>query len=373
MLAQGAACSIGDHLHPTGEIDRSTYRTVGAAYHHVREREPWAVGSTNLAEIGVISAEAASRPQLAGIPGHHVDADEGAVRLLLEGRFTFDVLDLESDLAGYRLIILPDVVEVSPKLKAKINAFVKAGGRVLLTGKSGIDPSKGFVFDIGAKWRGASPYTEGDYLLPVEELRASFVDNPLFMYEVAERIEVTSGKSLGDIYDPYFDRSMRQFSGHVNTPSQPEPSGYDAGSEKGGFIYLAHPLFTAYKRIGAIAILEIVEKVVAHALGRPRMIDTSLPRAGRATLRRQEKEKRDVLHLLHATPALRGSIRGDNVQPIQDLVTLPDIAVSVEADRKVRSVKLVPTGEALPYQQKKGRISFIVPAVTGHQMVEIGY
>ena len=27
MLAQGATCSIGDHLHPTGALDRSTYRT----------------------------------------------------------------------------------------------------------------------------------------------------------------------------------------------------------------------------------------------------------------------------------------------------------------------------------------------------------
>ena len=97
---------------------------------------------------------------------------------------------------------------------------------------------------------------------------------------------------------------------------------------------MAHPLFTAYKRIGAVAMLEIAEKVVAHALGQRRMIETSLPRAGRATLRRQAKEKRDVLHLLHATPVLRGSIRGDNVQPIQDLVTLPDIEVSVEAKGK---------------------------------------
>ena len=39
--------------------------------------------------------------------------------LLLEGRFTFDVLDLESDFSPYRLLILPDVIEVSPKLRTK--------------------------------------------------------------------------------------------------------------------------------------------------------------------------------------------------------------------------------------------------------------
>ncbi|MEX0853652.1 MAG: alpha-amylase family protein [Bauldia sp.] len=373
MLAQGARCSIGDHLHPTGAIDRSTYATIGPAYSHVKAREPWAVGSINLAEIGVLSAEAAARPPLAGIPGHHVDADEGAVRLLLEGKFTFDVLDLESDFSPYRLLILPDVVAVSRRLKAKVNAFVKGGGRVLLTGMSGVDPEKGFVFDVGARWEGHSPWTEGDYLLPIEPLRASFVGDPLFMYEVAERIKVKSGTSLGQIYDPYFDRSAKQFSGHVNTPSRPDPSGYDAGSEKGAFVYVAHPLFTAYKRIGAVAMLEIAEKVVAHALGTRRMIETSLPRAGRATLRWQTHEKREVLHLLHVTPALRGVIRGDQVQPIQDLLTLNDIDVDVAANGNVKAVRLVPGGKALTFKQGRGRVQFTVPELTGHQIVEISY
>jgi hypothetical protein len=373
MLAQGAACSIGDHLHPTGAIDQTTYRTIAPAYAHVRACEPWATGSENLAEIGVISTEAAARPRLAGIPSHHVDADEGIVRALLECRFTFDVLDLESELSKYRLVILPDAVAVGPKLKARVNAYVKSGGRVLLTGKSGIDPEKGFLFDVGAKWQGPSPFATGDYLLPIVPLRASFVGDPLFMYEVAERIKVKSGTSLGDIYDPYFDRSAKHFSGHVNTPSQPDSSGYDAGSEKGGFVYMAHPLFTAYKRIGAVAMLEIAEKVIERGLGTRRMIETSLPRAGRATLRRQAGENRDVLHLLHATPALRGNIRGDSVQPIQDLVSLPDIAVSVAVDRKVRSATLVPSGEPLAFAQKAGRVAFTVPKLIGHQMVEIAY
>jgi hypothetical protein len=373
MIAQGAKCSIGDHLHPTGAIDRSTYRTITEAYGHVKECEPWVEGSVNRAEIAVLSAEAAARPRLAGIPGHHVDADEGAVRLLLEGKFTFDVLDLDSEFSGYRLLILPDVIEVGAKLNAKIAAFAKAGGRILLTGKSGIDPKKGFLFDVGAKWRGPSPYTEGDYLLPSKQLRASFVDDPLFMYEVAERIEAKKGHSLGDVYDPYFDRLAKHFSGHVNTPSQPDPSGFAAGAENGAFVYMAHPLFTAYKRIGSVAMLEIAENVVLHALGQRRMIETSLPRAGRATLRRQKKEKRDVLHLLYATPALRGSIRGDNVQPIQDVVALNGVAVSIEADRKVRSVRLAPLGTALEFKNRQGRVEFTVPELYAHQMVELLY
>ncbi|WP_342361862.1 alpha-amylase family protein [Terrarubrum flagellatum] len=373
MLAQGSRCLIGDHLHPTGAIDKTTYNAVGVAYAHVKACEPWAVDSKNRAEIGILSTEAARRPRLAGRPTHHDGSDDGVARLLLEGKFTFDFLDSESDFSGYRLIILPDSIEITPALKAKVASCVERGARVLLTGKSGIDSEKGFVFDVGAKWEGTSPNKAGDYLLPSADLRASFVNHPLFMYAPSERIKVTDGKSLGVVHDPYFDRTPAHFSGHVHTPPQPESSGYDAGVEKGGYVYLAHPFFDAYKRIGAVAMMEIAEKAVAHALGRRRMIETNLPRAGRATLRRQARENRDVLHLLHATPALRGFIRNENVQPIQDLVTLHDIDASIETDRPVKSVRLAPFGDALPFDMKDGRVLFRVPRLRGHAMIEIAY
>ena len=113
--------------------------------------------------------------------------------------------------------------------------------------------------------------------------------------------------------------------------------------------------------------LEVAEKLVEHALQGDRTLKTSLPRAGRATLRRQPERKREVLHLLHATPVLRGVIRGDQVQPIQDLITLNDVEVSLRAEGKVRSVKEVPTGKPLTFRQAAGRVSFKVPTLRGTQ------
>lgn len=369
MLAQGARCLIGDHLHPTGAMDHTTYHAVGHAYAHVEACEPWAVGSTNVAEIGVLSAEGVERPKLAGIPRHHEDADEGCVRMLLESKFTFDVLDAESDFSPYRLLILPDVVKVSTDLQTKIEVFAKAGGRVLLTGRSGIDADHGFVFDVGATWEGTSPNKGGDYQMPNAGLRAPFVNDPLFMYAPSERIRISNGTSLGVTHDPYFDRAPNHFSGHVNTPSKLEPSGYNGAVEHGAFMYVAHPIFGAYKRIGAVAMLEMGEALIAHALARPKHIETSLPHAGRVTLRRQPG--RDVLHLLHASPVLRGHIRNDNVQPIQDLVTLADIEVSVATDHDIEAVTLQPSGASLEFRLVDGRVHFTVARLRGHAMIEL--
>ena len=371
MIAQGARCLIGDHLHPTGSFDETTYAAVGHAYAHVEACEPWAEGSTNVAEIGVLSVEGSIHPRLAGTPRHHDDADEGVVRALLESKFTFDVLDPDSDFTPYRLLILPDAVVVTDALATKIKAFAAGGGRVLLTGRSGLTSACKPLFGIGATFEGVSPNSNGDYILPIAELRAPFVNDPLFTYTPSQRIKATDGRSLGVVHDPYFDRAPQHFSGHVNTPSQPDPSGYDAGVQKGAFTYMAHPLFSTYKRIGAVAMLDIVERVVAFALGGRRRIETSLPRAARATLRRQADKGRHVVHLLHANPVLRGNIRNENVQPIQDLVTLTDVTVCVDVGGPAKSVRLVPEGKPVHFRVEEGRVTFTVPALRGHAMIEI--
>jgi hypothetical protein len=346
---------------------------IGSSYQWVEACEPWAVDSVNRADIALLSVEAARRPSLVGQPNTPVLEDEGAVRMLLESKFTFDVVDLESDFTNYRLLILPDVVHVDECLKAKINDYVAAGGRVLLTGKSGIDPDMGFQLDCGAVWHGTSENTGGDYVLPIAELQASFVHDPLFMYAPVERIVPTDGTSLGAVYEPYFNRTPRHYSGHIHTPSKPDPTHWAAGVEKGGFTYYAFPIVSAYLRVGAVAMLQIAERLMLRALGGQPLVTTSLPRAGRVTVRSQKGRHRDVVHLMHATPVLRGSLRGVTVQPIQDVLALSNISVSLATTGKVASVTLVPQGQALAFKEDKDRVSFVVPEVKGHQMIEVAY
>lgn len=370
MIAQGAKCCIGDHLRPDGHMDKSTYRAIGEAYSYLETCEPWAQGSTNRAEIGVVSQQAVEQPKFSDMPGHHNHVDDGVVRLLLEGRFTFDLLSLESDLSPYRLIILPDVIAVDDALKAKIDAYLANGGRLLMTGESGLRDGE-FLFDAGAQWHGVSPFEGGDYALPRQDLRSDFVDDPLFMYAPSQQIKATDGESLGVIHDPYFDRAGALFSGHLHTPDKPEPNGYALGTKKGAVTYLAHPIFSIYYQAGPVALAEIVFKAIRLALGQKAMIDATMPMAGRATLRRQATEGRDVLHLLYVNPVRRGTLRDDPVQPIQDIVPLPDVAVDVEAPGDVSSVRLVPQGSAIDFVRDGDRVRFTVPEVRGHQMIEI--
>ena len=58
---------------------------------------------------------------------------------------------------------------------------------------------------------------------------------------------------------------------------------------------------------------------------------------------------------------------------IEDLIPLRDTHVALRLRRKVKSVCLVPEGEALDFSQQDGVVSFTVPEFTSHQMVELAY
>ena len=67
-------------------------------------------------------------------------ADAGAVRILTEGHYLYDIVDASADFSLYKVLILPDDVPVWPALGEAIRAFTASGGKLLATGRSGLDP-----------------------------------------------------------------------------------------------------------------------------------------------------------------------------------------------------------------------------------------
>ena len=120
-------------------------------------------------------------------------ADEGAARVLLEEHFLFELVDRQMSLDGYKLVILPDDIRIDEPLNQLLDAYLAAGGKLLLTGSSGFwKDREEFAFDVGADVGGPSPFSP-DYILPAPDFRADFVDSPLVMYLRSHRLRATSG------------------------------------------------------------------------------------------------------------------------------------------------------------------------------------
>ena len=97
------------------------------------------------------------------------------------------------------------------------------------------------------------------------------------------------------------------------------------------------------------------------------MVTVEAPTATIAALNRQPDQGRLVLHLLHYVPERRG----EAFDVIEDVVPLYGVRVSIKTDAPVTGVALVPQAEAIDFDRNDGHVTFTVPKVEGHQMVEM--
>ena len=379
MIANGSKCSIGDQLHPCGKLDSSTYDMIGSVYREIREKEAWCDHVESAAELAVLSGQTPGRSSAKTLPG-----DVGASRILLEAHIPFDIVDTEMDWSRYRFLLLPDEVRLSPALARKLNSFLENGGRLILSGTSGMaEDREAFLVPLGVDHEGLSPY-QPDYIEPADPFAPESVHTPFVMYMASQRIRVNDGVSLGRVYDPYFNRTYGHFCSHQHTPFRPEPSGYDAGVMSGRILYFAHPVFSIYRAYGAVIVKEFIVNAIRRFMGNGTRLSVSgLPSQGRVTLMRQREEERYVLHLLYANTILRGgevTLDGGTragrsaLEVIEDLNPAGPVHIELNLPENIRSVRLVPEGTELAFTQNPaGTAAFDVPAFTCHSMIELSY
>ncbi|MBC2594584.1 beta-galactosidase trimerization domain-containing protein [Ruficoccus amylovorans] len=383
MLAYGAKCSVGDQLHPVGQLDGSTYEIIGHAYREVARKEAFVEGARNVADAAILSSVSTRAAEAFRNKERDDASDTGAARVLLEEHILFDVIDPQADFTAYRMLVLPDNVAVGPELATKLKSYLAAGGKLFLTGDSGIDSESGqMLFDIGGEVGAPSEFLP-DYLLPTEALRADFVASPLVMYRRSRRLKVTDGESLGEIYDPYFNRAWDHFCSHQHAPARTEPSGYAGGVRKGNVLYLAHPVFSIYRGFGQVALRQIIGRALRSLLGSDETLSLrGLPSTGRVTLTHQEAEARHILHLLYANTINRGGIsdlHGGNAagkqasyEVIDELMPVDNIEVELRPGVAIRAVTLEPEGEPLAFEQSgDGPLRLRLPRLVCHQMIAL--
>ncbi len=373
MIAHGTKCSVGDQLHPSGKLDESTYNLIGAAYAEVEAKEVYCDGAQNVADIGLLSSVAINPSA-----GREVHSDVGAARIMLEGHFLFNVLDSEMDFTPYKLLILPDDVAVDDRLKAKLDIYLSQGGKLLLTGSSGLNTDRtACLWDIGATLEGISPF-QPDYILPAAHLRPDFCQSPMVMYLPSTRLKVAAGESLGDIYDPYFNRTFKHFCSHQHAPNQPETSGYQLGVQHGQITYLAHPVFTLYAGYGSVAYRRFITAVIDHLLGDHRTVRTNMPSSARVSLTHQLEHDRYILHLLYANTITRGgplelsggTVRANQpIEVIEELTPLPDVCVDIKLPVPVGSASTPLSQSQLATQQEAGQLRIQLPRLVNHELI----
>jgi len=363
MLSLGAKCSIGDQLEPSGRISQPVYDRIGSVYAEIEQKEPWCAGARPVTEIAVFTPE-----EFAGTDAGRLSAAIiGATRMLEEGSHQFDIVDSQSDLERYQVLVLPDNIPVSPALASKLESFVVAGGSLIASFESGLGPD-GVEFALsllGVTRMGPAPYSP-DFVVPRGPIGKGLPSTEHVMYlrglEVKARAD---SEVLAETIVPYFNRTWEHFSSHRHTPSSGR-AGYPGIVRSGRAIYFAHPIFTQYHtnapRWCKTLFLNALDLLLPEPLVRHGGPSTTV-----ATLQEQPAHDRQVLHLLHYIPERRSQ----DIDIVEDMIPIYNVPVSVRALRPIKRVACVPQNQDLRFTERDGRVEITVPVVAGHQMVEL--
>lgn len=364
--AFGAGCSIGDQCHPCGKLDDATYTLIGEAYSELETKEAWLDGGINLADVAVLSSEAVNNYYGIEVPRNNC-SDTGCNRMLLEGKYLYDIIDLEADFSKYKVLVLPDDIVIDEFIYDKISKFLSGGGKLLATGYSGLDTDKTkFVFDFGAKYKGENEY-QPDYFKPDFKMEGLY-DSAYVMYTQGHLIENINGKVHAERENSYFNRTNEHFSSHKHTPNNLKNSGPSVISGKDG-IYISWEIFEEYATVGSLVLKRIFTYALDFLLENNKTIETNLLSQAVISLQKQAKNERYIAHLLYA-PMHK---RGESTEVIEELIPLYNTKLTLRIDEKIKNVYLAPEMKQIPFSQDNDKTSVTVEKFECHQMVVFDY
>jgi hypothetical protein len=363
-LAAGARICVGDQLHPRGVLDPAVYRMVGAAYAEVEALEPWVTGAVPTAEAAVL-AVGPLEEELDGIGTQNPDA-EGAVQMLIELGVQCDLVDAEGALDTYRLVVLPDGTVLDAALRAKLDAFVAAGGALIFSGTAALDPATGqFQLDAApVRYLQPAP-TQPSFLHPggIDPQGTELADDYDYVYyEQAHCVEAIDGATVyGDVRRAYFSRTWRHFMGHQHAAVD-RSLGTPLAVRKGRVLYLAAPLFRGYKKYDYWAYRAMVQGLLAGILP-DRLLYPQGPGWVEYTLQRQpagaDHGERQIVYAISYQPrrTLQPIAHVDQAWPVAGL------GFRVQVAAPPQRAYLAPEGTDIPFTVQDGYVQVNLPPV----------
>lgn len=356
-VSNGAKCSIGDQLAPSGKMDINTYKLIGSAYEKIEEKEEWLDNVQPVSDIALLSLESLCNSTQTALTEEMKQSDVGVGRILLEGKYLFSVIDTEADFNLYKVIILADYAVIDEAVKEKLDKFVESGGKLLATGKSAVSDNK-FLFDFGAEY-----ICEGEFNPSyIKHLDEGDEAAEYIMYTPYQNISATDGDIISWVTEPYFNREWNHFCSHLHTPSSGvcKNPGMILGNDG---IYIAWEIFRDYADNGELAAKRTVFKALDLLLGENKSLKTNLGSMGVATLVKQNN--RYIAHLLYAVPTKRGR----NTEVIEDIYPVSGINLDIKVNERIKNVYLAPQMQQIDFSQIDGYVHIENITVDCHQMI----
>lgn len=366
-VANGGACSIGDHLHPSGALQDAVYQSIQRVYHRIAALDEWTDHAC--AEVDMAILAPWLRPDTFH-PALHMEILAGASRMLLESGFQYDVIDGETDLSRYRVLFLPDAARLSPALAEKLKQYLAGGGRLLSSAWSGMYADKDAfalpALESTVKYLGSesSHYT---FLHCGAELSAGLPEMGLTIYEPGIAMQGLPGShcyaGLGRGWFNLQDWDYKHEYLYIPEKEMTDQAAVLASADHQVW-HLAFPVALNYYNHAPAWFKYLVRNILQKIMPDPLLKVSNLPSYGVATVTRQPGRR--MIHLLCYVPEKRGKQ--------MEIIEEPSIAVDLEialriGTGQVKALYLAPERKTLPFTQEGDYLHCQLERLIGYQMI----
>ena len=337
-VASGAHVCVGDQMHPSGRLDASVYDRIGKVFKTIEALESVLENTQKCSEIGVYLSNTDLEP--IGLP------EEGVYRILTELKYQFDLIDCESEIDGYRLLILPDKVHLNETALQRLRRYIEHGGAVLMScGPQCNMPELLPYFGI-AKLESAE--YEPRYLRITPDEFPTLPPMDTVFYDRGCEIEAEApAKEIAKTTNPYYNRTWDRFCSHRQFP----PALNTAGSgiiQNGNCIFIAQPIFGEYASYGNGLCRRLIQNLMGRLMTRPMIIADDLPTFAELYLRRQGEML--ILHSLSYVVQKKSR----DMFTVDDAVELYHKKIAVRCEKPPVSVTSLPENAAIPFTWGNG-------------------
>lgn len=292
-ISNGLDVSIGDHMHPAENLDKTVYGVVGEIFKDVAMYEPWTQGARYVADVGVITDSG----------GFLNNSYKGISRMLGELKMGFDIVNEDMDLTGYQVLIIPDELTPTKVLKKKIGDHIREGKGVLSSGFGGVCPDSGFVLPRYNFIYDGPDQSSSSYFTVEDDENFSSMKWAMYSHGILMR-EEEGANIVASYIKPYFNKHWDGFHGYFYTPWKRETC-HRAALNYENIYHICFKIFEAYYECGLIQHKKLVEKCLKNLLN-PTFKCKDIPSTARVTM--TKKAETVQIHVKVTYPEVRGEM-----------------------------------------------------------------
>lgn len=343
VISLGGGCQMYFRQNQDMSFQPASFEIMKDIADFVLPRRPYCKDITPIPQIALFYSTAGWKQEVNDIyRPFGVNGIRGVLNALLDGQQAVEVLmthHMEKRMDEYPAIVVPEWEVIEPEMVIRLKEYVKRGGRLLVIGENA---TAHFEDILGVKQVGEGTASCLNY-------KGRFVDIQ------GHYSEIQCNPDTKELARFYSTNDFRYPSGIAATIHQ-----YGKGQIAGIYTNLGE----SYLATTSPVFRDFLSGVMSELFPNPLV---SVEGSHRIHVVPTTKNGKMLIQLVntsgdHANPLVKG---------IDEIPVLSDIKASVRMDKKPRKIVLQPEGEVLKFDFTDGKVSFTIPTLAIHDIVEI--